>query len=68
VKQAAAAPPSADPRAVAQNAAIAAASQHAPGLIGAAGGMAMPGAMHPHHRRRTGRWMRHGNRIVIYGA
>ena len=65
VKQAAAAPPSADPRAAAQSAAIAAARRFAPGLLqggpGAAGA-AMAG------RGRTGRWLRRGSRIVLYGV
>lgn len=67
VKQAASAPASVDPRSVAQNAAIAAAKTHAPGLISAAGGM--PGAMLAAAGvRRAGRWMRRGNKIVIYGV
>lgn len=66
VKQAAVAPPAADPRAVAQNAAIAAANKHAPGLIGGAA-RATPGAM-AGMRGRTGRWMRRGNKIVLYGV
>ncbi|HSW11464.1 MAG TPA: hypothetical protein VLI06_01420 [Solimonas sp.] len=67
VKQAAAAPPTADPRAVAQNAAIAAAQRHAPGLL--PGGGAMPGAMRAAAGgARAGRWMRRGNKIVLYGV
>lgn len=65
VKQAAAAPPSADPRAAAQSAAIAAARRFAPGLLqGGPGtaGAAMAG------RGRTGRWLRRGSRIVLYGV
>jgi len=67
---AASAPQGANPRAVAQQAATAAARQHAPGLLsgngaplssdsqqlGATGGV------------RTGRWLRRGNKIVLYGA
>lgn len=66
VKQAAAAPAAADPRAAAQNAAIAAATKHAPGLLGAVNAAAhgTPG----HGRGRTGRWMRRGNKIVLYGV
>jgi hypothetical protein len=70
VKQAAVASPAADPRAVAQNAAIAAANKHAPGLLGGAARAmpgAMPGAM-AGMRGRTGRWMRRGNKIVLYGV
>ncbi len=66
VKQAAATPPGADPRAAAQNAAIAAAGKHAPGLLGGAA-RAMPGAM-PGFRGRGGRWMRRGNKIVLFGV
>ncbi len=66
LRQAAAAPNAADPRAAAQNAAIAAATQHAPGLLGAVGAAThgMPSA----GRGRTGRWMRRGNKIVLYGV
>lgn len=64
VKKAAAASPAIDPRVAAQNAAIAAASKHAPGLVsGAAGARPAPGP-----RGRMGRWMRRGNRIVLYGV
>lgn len=63
VKKAAAAAPGADPRAVAQSAAISAARKLAPGLIKKAGGMA--GSM---GRGQSGRWARRGNKIVIYGA
>jgi hypothetical protein len=66
VKQAAATPPGADPRAAAQNAAIAAANKHAPGLLGGAA-RPMPGVM-PGFRGRMGRWMRRGNRIVLFGV
>lgn len=65
VKNAAAAPPTADPRAVAQAAAIAAAKKLAPGLLGAAGplaGTAAPG------RGQTGRWLRRGTKIVLFGV
>lgn len=65
VKQAAAAPPTADPRAAAQRAAIAAASKHAPGLLG---GAAASGISAARPRGRMGRWMRRGNRIVLYGV
>ncbi|UUZ68994.1 hypothetical protein LP416_04115 [Polaromonas sp. P2-4] len=71
VKQAAAAPAMADPRAVAQNAAIAAARRLAPGLLNAASGAAggVPSAMlAAAGRGRAGRWMRRGNKIVLYGV
>lgn len=59
VNKVAAAPQSADPRAVAQSAAINAARQLAPGLLKrvAAGG-----------RGQSGRWARRGTSIVLYGA
>ncbi len=64
VRQAAVAPPAADPRSTAQNAAIAAAGMLAPGLAGgAAAARPAPGS-----RGRMGRWVRRGNRIVLYGA
>lgn len=66
LRQAAATPPGADPRAAAQNAAIAAAGRHAPGLLGAAA-RPMPGGM-AGWRGRSGRWMRRGNRIVLFGV
>ncbi|RSZ57848.1 hypothetical protein HF313_24400 [Massilia atriviolacea] len=71
---------SGDPRSIAQNAAMAAARQHAPGLLkrGAAGGgcsscgaggMGQGGAMGSGGGRgASGRWSRQGNKIVIYGA
>lgn len=67
IRQAAAASPGADPRATAQNAAIAAASRLAPGLVGhaAAGLPTQPVAG---VRGRMGRWIRRGNRIVLYGV
>lgn len=66
VSKAAAASPAADPRAVAQSAAISAAKQLAPGLlkkVGAATGMSAAT-----DRSQSGRWARQGNRIVLYGA
>jgi uncharacterized protein (DUF697 family) len=70
VKTAAGAPPGADPAAVAQSAAVAAASKFAPGLIGPG---TMPGASPEHHRHhdhhgRSGRWVRHGKKIVLFGV
>ena len=72
VNAAANAPPGSDPRAVAQSAAVAAASKHAPGLVSQAGGGAgpsggMPGQQH-HGRHHAGRWVRHGRKIVLYGV
>jgi uncharacterized protein (DUF697 family) len=65
-----------DPRAIAQSAAMAAARQFAPGLLGrpgagAMGGAGPAGALAPAQaagQRRHGRWSRQGNKIVLYGA
>ena len=65
LKQAAAASPAIDPRAVAQSAAIAAARKHAPGLLS---GAATSGVPRTGVHGSTGRWMRRGNRIVLYGV
>src|SRR5215475_2969386 len=66
---AAAAASGADPRAAAQSAALAAARKFAPGLVGAAGG-AMAGTMGAAAggRAMSGRWIRRGHRIVLFGV
>jgi hypothetical protein len=65
VNKAAAAPAAAEPRAVAQSAAVAAARQLAPGLLKKAVGANVPeGAGRGH----SGRWARRGNIIVLYGV
>lgn len=64
VKRAAAAPATADPRTVAQAAAIAAAKKFAPGLVGAAS----PIAGVVLGRGQSGRWLRRGNKIVLFGV
>lgn len=59
-----------DPRTAAQQAVVAAARKHAPGLLGPAGGAALTaraGGMLG-QRAASGRWVRQGNRIVVYGA
>ncbi|MDM0112026.1 hypothetical protein QTI66_07690 [Variovorax sp. J22R133] len=66
---AAAAPPGSNPRAVAQQAAMTAAMQHAPGLL--AGGAPAPAAgAAPGGATgaRSGRWLRRGTKIVLYGV
>jgi hypothetical protein len=63
VKAAAAAPPSADPRAVAQAAAVAAAKKFAPALLGQGAAAAAVGG-----RGASGRWLRRGTKIVLYGV
>jgi hypothetical protein len=67
VQKATAAPPSADPRAVAQSAISQAVQALAPGLLqSAAGGLA---AVTGHGGGgRSGRWLRRGNRIVLLGV
>jgi hypothetical protein len=68
---AAAAAAGADPRAAAQSAALAAARKFAPGLVGwgtatpSAGGMGAPPLG---HRSRSGRWLRRGHQIVLFGV
>ena len=68
VQQAAQAPAGANPRAVAQQAAVSAAQRLAPGLVqsppsfkGVQPGTATTGG-------RSGRWVRRGNRIILYGV
>ena len=63
VKNAAAAPPGANPRQVAQQAVMQAAQVHAPGLLGGqgAGGNGSHGGQMP----RSGRWIRKHNRIIV---
>jgi hypothetical protein len=60
-KTALSAPPTASPAAVAQNAVAQAAQKFAPGLVGGAAGLYSGGGM-------SGRWVRRGRRIVIYGV
>lgn len=60
-----------DPRTAAQTAALNAARKFAPGLIGgASAGMPAQAAGPAHHHKRptSGRWMRQGPRIVVYGV
>lgn len=66
VQNAAAAPAGTDPRKVAQAAAVAAARQLAPGLLGAG---KLPAGTTPMARRgMSGRWVRRGNKIVLFGV
>jgi hypothetical protein len=68
-KNAAAAPPNANPRAVAQQAVAQAAQTHAPGLLEGAGApTAGAGGQAAISGRHSGRWMRRGNKIVLYGV
>lgn len=65
VKNAAASPPSASPAAVAQQAATAAARKFLPGLVGQTAAGVIAGAA---GRGQTGRWLRRGGKIVLYGV
>jgi uncharacterized protein (DUF697 family) len=65
VKKAASAPATADPRALAQAAAVAAARKFAPGLVDAGAGPLAGAAL---GRGQTGRWLRRGTKIVLYGV
>ncbi len=70
VKNAAAAP-AGDPQAAARAAAVKAARRLAPGLLSAgpfAHGSPSGGQTPAVARGRTGRWVRRGNRIILYGA
>ena len=81
-KNAAAAPPSADPRAVAQAAAIAAARMHAPGLLQQAASAMEAGkqtgrpagyggvenAQGAEGQRDRGHWVRKGRHVILYGV
>jgi uncharacterized protein (DUF697 family) len=64
VKNALQAPPNSDPAAVANIAAAEAARDHAPGLMDAGTGRF---GRHHHHHRHHGHWVRHGDKIVLYG-
>jgi hypothetical protein len=77
VKNVAAAPQGANPRAAASAALAQAAKIHIPGLLAqgpsaangvAAGGAAAAGAGASVGRSRTGRWIRRGNKIVLLGV
>jgi uncharacterized protein (DUF697 family) len=73
VKNAAAAPPGVNPRQIATAALTQAAQIHAPGLIAtpsaaASGAMGAPaGAEQRAGRSQSGRWIRRGSKIVLYG-
>ncbi len=65
VKNAATAPPTSNPAAAAQAAATAAAKKFLPGLVGPAAAGALAGAA---GRGQSGRWLRRGGKIVLYGV
>jgi hypothetical protein len=72
VKNVAAAPPGANPRAIASSALAQAAKVHVPGLLAQGNSMttpwSTPGSMGSVGRSRTGRWFRRGNKIVLLGV
>jgi uncharacterized protein (DUF697 family) len=65
VKNAASSPMSGNPAAAAQAAATAAAKQLLPGLVGQPAGAGAAGGT---GRGQTGRWLRRGGKIVLYGV
>ncbi|MBR0916245.1 MULTISPECIES: hypothetical protein [Bradyrhizobium] len=68
---AAAAAAGADPRLAAQSAALAAARKFAPGLVGwspGTGGVVGMAAPLMGHRPKSGRWLRRGHQIVLFGV
>ena len=67
VKNAASAPLSANPRAAANAAAAAAARKFAPGFLTGAVGAAIPSSV-ASGKGRSGRWIRRGNRIILFGV
>jgi hypothetical protein len=71
-KNAAQMPPSTPPATAAQNAVAAAAQQHAPGLLrkGASNGATQRNGAGASRNgtTRTGRWVRRGRKIIVYGA
>jgi phage tail tape-measure protein len=60
-QQAAQTPPTVPPPDAAKAAVVAAAQQHAPGLL------RQPSAAHYGRRHHSGRWVRRGHTIVLYG-
>jgi hypothetical protein len=67
VKNLAAAPSNLEPRAAANAAAVAAAQSHAPGLLSPRQAAMEPQTNSPLPTGQSGRWMRRGNKIVLYG-
>jgi len=67
VKNLALAPSSADPKTAANAAAVAAAKTHAPGLLSPRQAGMEPPPYSPLPRGHSGRWLRRGSKIVLYG-
>jgi hypothetical protein len=66
--QAAQAPAAAPPQQAARKALATAARKHAPGLLRNGNGVASGTGAAGTQRRRSGRWIRHGNKIVLLGV
>jgi hypothetical protein len=67
VKNLASAPSGLDPRTAANAAAAAAAQTHAPGLLSPRQAGVEPQTYSPFPTAHSGRWMRRGNKIILYG-
>jgi hypothetical protein len=67
VKNLASAPAGSDPRAAANAAAVTAARTYAPGLLSASQAGMEPQTPSPLPTAHSGRWLRRGNKIVLYG-
>lgn len=65
VKQAAKTSKSTPPQAAAQKAMVKAAKKHAPGLVGQAA--RTPASYMPTGARRSGRWVKRGNKVILHG-
>lgn len=68
VNNAAEAPAGANPFAVAHDALVEAAKLHAPHLVGTLSNGRRHGGEAPRHGYRSGRWVRHGRRIIVLGV
>jgi len=74
VQRAALAPPTANPVETAKSAVAAAAAQYAPGLLKGAASLAgavtpfMPSSPTSMTRGRSGKWVRRGNKIILFGV
>ena len=67
VKNLALAPAGSNPRAAAKAAAVAAAKAYAPGLLSPVQSRMEPQSPSPLPTAHSGRWLRRGNKIVLYG-
>ncbi|SFI42076.1 hypothetical protein [Nitrosomonas sp. Nm34] len=67
-EQAAGAPPHIEPKVAAKSAAITSAQQHAPGLLRPAPSAMSMSTMSLPGSGRSGRWVRRGSKIILYGV